>query len=101
MWAKTHIQARARRQSTTRYSKMRSHAGATVIAAVGPVRRSVNLRLEPVKDGAYDWRADRIQLLLGPPYLVEIGISRADDENDRINDAREQQRIIDRQNGGR
>ena len=79
----------------------RSRAQAAVIAAIGLVRRAVDLRLEPVKDGAYDRRADRIQMFLGPPYSVEIGISGADDQDDRINDAGEEKRIIRCQDRGR
>jgi len=60
----------------------------------------VDLRLEPVKDGAYDRRADRIQMFLSPPYSVEIGISGADDQDDRINDAGEEKRIIRCQDRG-
>ena len=71
-----------------------------VIAAIGLVRRAVDLRLEPVKDGAYDRRADRIQMFLSPPYSVEIGISGADDQDDRINDAGEEKRIIRCQDRG-
>src|SRR5882762_10222156 len=80
--------------------EIRSGTRAAVIAAVGLVRRAVDLRLEPVKNGADDRRADRLQPFLGPPYLVEIAISGADDQNDRINDAREEQRIIGCQNRG-
>src|SRR5438105_14416995 len=80
---------------------LRSAARAAVIAAVGLVRRAVDLWLEPVEDGTYDRRTDCIQLLLGPPYLVKIGISGADDQNDRVDDAREEQRIVGCQNRGR
>ena len=45
--------------------------------------------------------SDRIQMFLGPPYSVEIGISGADDQNDRVDDAREEQRIVGCQNRGR
>src|SRR6476620_6288355 len=100
MWAKMRI-AVVRAGGQALQSAPRSRAQAAVIAAMGLVRRAVDLRLEPVKDGAYDRRADRIQMFLGPPYPVEIGIAGADDQDDRINDAGEEQRIIRCQDRGR
>src|SRR5213080_3817725 len=102
MWARTRIEAGADPSSTRRCRVVpRSAARAAVIAAIGLVRRAVDLRLEPVEDGTYDRRTDCIQLLLGPSYLVKIGISGADDQNDRVDDAREEQRIVGCQNRGR
>ena len=69
-----------------------------VIAAIRPVRWTVNLRLESVQYRAYDRRAGCIQSFLGPPYFIEIGFSGADDQKNRINHARKVQRIIHRQN---
>src|SRR5258705_4086294 len=93
MWAKTRI-AVVWAGGQALQSAPRSRAQAAVIAAMGLVRRAVDLRLEPAKDGAYDRRADRIQMFLRPPYPVQIGIARADVQDDRINNAGEKQRII-------
>ena len=77
-----------------------SRARTLVIAAVGPVRGPVDLGLETVEHGADYRRAGRLQLFLGPPYLVQIGVPGADDQKHRIDDARKEQRVIGRQNRG-
>ena len=76
----------------------RSRALPTVVAGVGPVRRAMKLRLEPIEHGADDRRANRLQKFLGALNLVEIGASGADDQKNRIHHAREEQRIVGRQN---
>ena len=58
----------------------------------------MELALEPIENGSEDRCADRFELLLNPSYLVQIGGSRSDDQDDRVNDAREQQRIVGCQN---
>src|ERR1051326_3817097 len=102
-WARTRIGPIPRTRPSNRALQdgARSLLHGAVITAIRQIRRAVDLWLKPVEDRADDRRANRIELFLGTPYLVDVGTSGTDDQKDPIDDARQQQRIGGRQNRGR
>src|SRR5205814_4634599 len=68
-----------------------------VIIPIGLAGLAMNFWVELVQHRADDGGSDRLELLLRPPYLMPVSGAGIDDQENSIDNAGEQQRVVGRQ----